>query len=73
MALNLREKSRRPVNSGFMIVYLQSISEEIVMPRVELAKQSPEFTALDFNGTAVSLSDFAGRMNVLLVFNRSFS
>lgn len=43
------------------------------MARVELAKQAPEFTALDFSGTTVSLSDFADRMNVLLVFNRSFS
>lgn len=43
------------------------------MARVELNKQAPEFTSLDFNGTSVSLSDFGGRLNVLLVFNRSFS
>jgi len=43
------------------------------MARVELNKQAPGFTSLDFNGNSVSLSDFTGRMNVLLVLNRSFS
>lgn len=43
------------------------------MARIELNKKAPDFTSLDFNGNTVSLSDFAGRMNVLLVFNRSFS
>lgn len=43
------------------------------MARVEINKKSPEFTALDYNGNSVSLSDFADQMNVLLVFNRSFS
>lgn len=43
------------------------------MARVEVNKQAPEFTALDFNGDSVSLSDFTERGNVLLIFNRSFS
>ncbi len=51
----------------------QTESEEPIMARVELNKQAPEFTTLDFNGNSVSLSDFTDRMNVLLVFNRSFS
>jgi peroxiredoxin len=42
------------------------------MPRVELNKQAPEFTLADFNGHSVRLSDFRGRSNVLLVFNRGF-
>jgi len=51
----------------------QTKSEENIMARVELNKQAPEFSSLDLNGTSVSLSNFANRMNVLLVFNRSFS
>jgi peroxiredoxin len=43
------------------------------MSRVELHQQASEFTSLDFNGNSISLSDFTDRMNVLLVFNRSFS
>lgn len=43
------------------------------MARVELNKQAPEFTAPDFNGNNISLSDFTDRVNVLLIFNRSFS
>jgi peroxiredoxin len=43
------------------------------MARIELNKQAHDFTSLDLNGNTVLLSDFAGRMSVLLVFNRSFS
>ncbi len=43
------------------------------MSRVKLNTHAPEFTAADFNGRWVSLSDFADRMNVLLVLNRGFS
>jgi peroxiredoxin len=43
------------------------------MARIEVNKQAPDFTSLDLNGNRVSLADFAGRMHVLLVFNRSFS
>ena len=43
------------------------------MPRVALDKPAPEFTLTDFDGNPVSLSDFRGRKNVLLVFNRAFT
>jgi len=43
------------------------------MPRVELNAHAPDFTLADFNGNSVSLSDFAGRKNVLAVFNRGFA
>ncbi len=43
------------------------------MTKVEINKQAPEFTALDFTGNSVSLSNFTDRVNVLLIFNRSFS
>jgi peroxiredoxin len=42
------------------------------MPRVELNTQAPDFTLNDFNGKNVSLSDYAGQKNVLVVFNRGF-
>jgi peroxiredoxin (alkyl hydroperoxide reductase subunit C) len=42
------------------------------MSRVELNQSAPDFTLSDFNGNEVSLSDFRGKKNVLLVFNRGF-
>ena len=43
------------------------------MPRVSLDQIAPEFSLPDFSGRVVSLSDFRGRKNVLLVFNRGFT
>jgi peroxiredoxin len=43
------------------------------MPRVSLHAPAPGFTLPDFTGTPVSLSDFRGQKNVLLVFNRGFT
>jgi len=43
------------------------------MPRVSLNAIAPDFTLPDLHGDPVSLSDFRGRQNVLLVFNRTFS
>ena len=43
------------------------------MPRVSLNAPAPDFALPDLNGNPVSLSDFCGRKNVLLVFNRTFS
>ena len=40
--------------------------------RVELNQPAPGFTLSDFKGNEVSLSDFRGKKNVLLVFNRGF-
>lgn len=42
------------------------------MPRVELNVQAPNFTLNDFKDKSVSLADFAGQKNVLVVFNRGF-
>ena len=42
------------------------------MPRVEINIQAPNFTLNDFNGRSVSLADFRGQKNVLVVFNRGF-
>jgi mycoredoxin-dependent peroxiredoxin len=43
------------------------------MPRVSLNAPAPDFTLPDFTGKQVSLSDFRGSKNVLLVFNRGFT
>ena len=42
------------------------------MARVELNIQAPNFTLNDFSGKVISLSDFTGKKNVLVVFNRGF-
>jgi peroxiredoxin (alkyl hydroperoxide reductase subunit C) len=43
------------------------------MPRVPLNVPAPDFTLPDFTGEPVSLSDYRGSKNVLLVFNRGFT
>ncbi len=43
------------------------------MPRVSMNAPAPDFTLPDFTGNPVSVSDFRGRKNVLLVFNRTFA
>ena len=42
------------------------------MSKVKIDTHAPEFTLPDFNGSSVSLSDFVGQKNVLVVFNRGF-
>ena len=42
------------------------------MPRVSLNQIAPDFSLADYHGKQVSLADFRGRKNVLLVFNRTF-
>jgi peroxiredoxin len=43
------------------------------MPKVTLNKPAPDFALKNFQGETVRLSDFRGRANVLLVFNRGFT
>jgi peroxiredoxin len=43
------------------------------MPKVTLNVPAPVFTLKDFKGGIVSLSDFTGKFNILLVFNRGFT
>jgi len=47
--------------------------KETPMPRVSLDATAPELSRPDFSGRPVSLSDYRGRKNVLLVFNRTFT
>ena len=42
------------------------------MSRVSLNQIAPDFSLPDFTGKMVRLSDFRGKKNVLLVFNRTF-
>lgn len=43
------------------------------MARVALNQAAPNFSLDDYKGRTVSLTDFGGRKNVLLVFNRTFT
>ena len=43
------------------------------MPRVSLDQKAPNFSLADYHGKTVSLSDYRGKKNVLLVFNRTFN
>jgi len=42
------------------------------MPRVSLDQIAPNFSLADYRGKVISLADFGGQQNVLLVFNRTF-
>jgi peroxiredoxin len=43
------------------------------MPRVSLNTPAPNFSLKNFAGDTISLADFFGKVNVLLVFNRGFT
>ena len=43
------------------------------MSKVELNAIAPDFTLKDYKGNSVSLSDFKGKKNIILVFNRTFA
>jgi peroxiredoxin len=42
------------------------------MPRVSLNTPAPDFVLQNFQGETIRLSDFRGKFNILLVFNRGF-
>jgi peroxiredoxin len=42
------------------------------MSQVTLDTPAPDFELADYTGKLVRLSDFRGKTNVLLVFNRGF-
>ena len=43
------------------------------MPKVSLNAKAPDFTLNNIEGDPISLSDYQGKQNVLLVFNRGFT
>jgi peroxiredoxin len=42
------------------------------MARITLNAPAPDFALKDFKGNTVRLSDYRGKSNVYLVFNRGF-
>ena len=42
------------------------------MTRIQQDTMAPDFTLPDHQGQQIRLSDYRGRKNVLLVFNRGF-
>jgi len=42
------------------------------MPKITLNTPAPEFTLKDYQGNMVTSSQYLGKQNVLLVFNRGF-
>lgn len=43
------------------------------MPKVSINTPAPDFALEDFEGNTVRLSDFKGKSNVMLIFNRTFA
>jgi peroxiredoxin len=43
------------------------------MTKVSLNTPAPNFSLKNYAGETVSLGDFTGKLNVLLVFNRGFT
>jgi peroxiredoxin len=42
------------------------------MSKVSINAPAPDFTLKDYRGNSITLSDYQGKQNVLLVFNRGF-
>jgi len=40
--------------------------------KAQLNKPAPDFTLTDLNGEPITLSNFYGKKNVVLIFNRGF-
>jgi peroxiredoxin len=43
------------------------------MSKVAINTLAPDFELIEYTGKAIRLSDFRGRANVLLIFNRGFA
>ena len=43
------------------------------MPKVAINAPAPDFELEDYQGKTIKLSDFKGKSNVLLIFNRTFT
>jgi peroxiredoxin len=43
------------------------------MPKVSINSKAPDFKLQDYKGNTVRLSDFKGKSNVILIFNRTFT
>ncbi len=63
-------KSRNILYISFLA--LKNQEGGIIVAQVELNTNAPDFSLKSFEGETVQLSDFKGKMNVLLVLNRGF-
>lgn len=43
------------------------------MSKVQLNKSAPEIEMIDYQGQLVKLSNFRGKKNIVLIFNRGFT
>jgi mycoredoxin-dependent peroxiredoxin len=43
------------------------------MSRIALNAPAPDFSLADYHGETIRLSDYRGKSNVVLVFNRTFT
>ena len=43
------------------------------MPKVTLNTPAPDFALQNYQGETIRLSDFLGKIHILLVFNRGFT
>jgi peroxiredoxin len=55
-----------------MILSSSSLSTGEIDMLLETGNAAPDFELSDFTGKSVKLSDYRGRANVVLVFNRGF-
>ena len=58
-----------PISSSNAIII---IGKEIIMSKVQINTESPDFVLNDFDSKEISLSNYRNKKNVLLVFNRGF-
>lgn len=61
-----------PSSLCFLQVLLQDCEWKWKVPQIELHQPAPNFALKDYNGRMTRLSDYRGKRNVLLVFNRGF-
>jgi peroxiredoxin len=43
------------------------------MPKVSINTPAPDFSLVNYEGNTVRLSDFKGKSNAILIFNRTFT
>ena len=46
--------------------------EETVAGKISLDTEAPDFSLNDYSGKPIKLSDYRGKQNAVLVFNRGF-
>jgi cytochrome oxidase Cu insertion factor (SCO1/SenC/PrrC family) len=65
-------EAARPGRLRAIVIRLTFAKQEYFMSKITLNQPAPDFTLTDYRGQSVSLGQFRGKLNVLLVFNRGF-